>query len=77
MDFPQYRKLFNERSFYRIRSDRSFDEIQLIGSKAYFHRFEVEKYPELVRIQEMLEFSHGFANSTKEEFEELLQHHAL
>ena len=30
-DFPQYRKLSNDKVFYRIVDERHFDEIQIIG----------------------------------------------
>ena len=29
--FPQYRKLVNNKSFYKIIDERNFEEIQLVG----------------------------------------------
>ena len=39
--FPQYRKLVNNKSYYKINSDRIFEEIQIVGSKKYHYLFEV------------------------------------
>ncbi len=58
----------NDKSFYRIDSERSFCEIQLIGSKCFLHQTEAKKYPEIIRIQDMLNFSASFVQSTAEEF---------
>jgi hypothetical protein len=73
-DFPQYRKLFNEKAFYKINSDRHFEEIQLFGSRSVSYAFTAEKYPEMVRIQDMLNLAEGFLESSKEEYEALLNH---
>lgn len=77
MDFPQYRKLSNEKVFYRINDDRNFDEIQLMGSKGFFHSVKAEQYPEMLRIQDMLKCSEGYLESNQEAFEELLSRHQL
>ncbi len=73
-DFPQYRKLFNEKAFYKINNDRHFEEIQLLGSRKISYVFTAEKYPEMVRIQDMLNLANGFLESSKEEYEGLLDH---
>ncbi|NVK65762.1 MAG: hypothetical protein HWE22_14305 [Flavobacteriales bacterium] len=73
-DFPQYRKLFNEKAFYKINNDRHFEEIQLLGSRKISYAFTAEKYPEMVRIQDMLNLANGFLESSKEEYEGLLDH---
>ena len=71
MDFPQYRKLSNDRSFYRINSSDSFDELQIMGERVFLHRIQAEKYPEKLRIMEMLDCVVGYQNSTSEEWEML------
>ena len=53
-DFPQYRKLSNDKVFYRINNDRQFDEIQIIGKSAYIHSIEAKQYPEILKIQDLL-----------------------
>ncbi|MFT5859400.1 MAG: hypothetical protein ACI865_001501 [Flavobacteriaceae bacterium] len=71
--FPQYRKLVNEKSFYRIVDGRHFDELQLIGSKAVLHELYAEQYPEMLRIKDMLELAEGYLTSSQSEFEVLLK----
>ena len=55
MDFPQYRKRFDSKSFYRIINERTFEEVQLIGDKIFVHKIKADKYFEIVQIQDMLE----------------------
>ena len=55
MDFPQYRKRFDSKSFYRIINERTFEEVQLIGDKTFVHKIKADKYFEIVQIQDMLE----------------------
>lgn len=71
-DFPQYRKLSNDKVFYRIVDERNFDEIQIIGTKAQLRHVKAEKYPEMLRIQDMLSFGiEGFILSDEAEFSSL------
>lgn len=71
-DFPQYRKLFNEKAFYKIIDARHFEEIQLFGSRKTTYNFTAEKYPEILRIQDMLNLESGFLESDREEYERIL-----
>lgn len=66
--FPQYRKLSNHKSFYKILSDHAFEEIQLVGSKTFNTRTKATKYPEIIRIKEMIECVSPFLSSSAEEF---------
>jgi hypothetical protein len=68
MTFPQYRKLSNNKSFYRIDSESLFFEIQLIGHKSFLHQTEAKQYPEIIRIQDMLSLSEPFVLSSIDEF---------
>lgn len=54
MDFPQYRKRFDNKSYYKIVNERTFEEVQLIGEKVFIHSIKAEKYFEIIRIQDML-----------------------
>lgn len=77
MDFPQYRKLSNDLVFYQINNDRNFEEIQLVGSKANHYIHEVSKYPEILRIKEMLDLSlPGIVNCNEEEYQRILILHS-
>lgn len=52
--FPQYRKLVNNRVFYKIIDDRNFEEIQLIGLKKQLYKIQATQYPEILKIQDMI-----------------------
>jgi len=54
MDFPQYRKRFDSKSFYKIVNERNFEEVQLIGDKVFVHKIKADKYFEIIQIQDML-----------------------
>lgn len=77
-DFPQYRKLSNDKVFYKIVNNREFHEIQIIGTFAQLHKIEAKQYPEILKIQDMLNYSlEGFVASTEEEYSSLLNTHSL
>lgn len=77
-DFPQYRKLSNDKVFYRILDERHFDEIQIIGSRAQLFHFKAEQYPEILRIQDKLNYSvSGFEPSSELEFNSILMQFKL
>ena len=52
--FPQYRKLVNEKAFYKIIDARNFEEIQLIGSKIKLFQIRASQYPEILKIDDMI-----------------------
>jgi hypothetical protein len=60
MVFPQFRKLENGRSLYKIASPNQFTELQQIGSKWFSYAFEVQQFPDLLRIQDMLQGNASF-----------------
>lgn len=68
-DFPQYRKLTNEKSFYEISDERHFIEKQLIGKQVFIIVVEAKQYPEILRIQDMLACTEGFLLSSKVAFD--------
>lgn len=67
-DFPQYRKLSNDKTFYKIQSERLFEEVQLMGSKVFRYRVEAKQYPEMLKIQEMLTLEEPYLLLSAEEF---------
>ncbi len=72
--FPQYRKMSNDKAFYKITSKKTFEEIQLIGDKAVIHQFTAEQYPEMLRILDMLEMDNDwFLPLSENEYEEILK----
>ena len=77
IDFPQYRKLSNEKVFYKILSDRKFIEIQRMGSKAFLYEFDATKYPEILKIQDMLNLEDAYLLSNALEFGKLIDEYSL
>lgn len=74
MQFPQYRKLINERSFYRIDSFDSFTELQKIGTRVLVYTIKAEQYPEKLKILDMLKVEDpNFVVSNEIEFNSLFQ----
>lgn len=55
MDFPQYRKRFDNKSFYKVINDRTLEEVQRIGDKIFIHALHADKYFEILFIQDVLE----------------------
>ena len=66
--YPQYRKLSNNKSFYKILSEHSFEEIQLVGSSAITTNTNATTYPEILRIKDMLDGFAPFEISTEAEY---------
>lgn len=54
MEFPQFRKLENGKSLYKISAPKQFVELQQIGSHWVAYSFEVHQFPDLLRVQDML-----------------------
>jgi hypothetical protein len=73
MTFPIYRKLSNEKSYYKIVSAESLIELQRIGSKTKKHTLIAKQYPEKLLIQEMISLSNGYLESKEEEFDRIEQ----
>ena len=73
MTFPIYRKLSNEKSYYKIVSAESFIELQRIGSKTKKHTLIAKQYPEKLLIQDMIALSNGYLESNEEEFNRIEQ----
>ncbi len=69
MDYPAYRKLSNNKSFYKILSESEFEEIQLVGSSLIKTKTQAQKFPEIIRIKEMLSLVGPFLKSSVKEYE--------
>ncbi|MEX2485005.1 MAG: hypothetical protein WED10_10610 [Brumimicrobium sp.] len=76
MDFPQYRKRFDSKSFYKIINERTFEEVQLIGDRVFQHKIIADKYFEIIQIQDMLNVvGEMYLISNETEFEGILNNH--
>ena len=67
--FPVYRKLEGSIRIYKITSEREFEEKQRMGSKTITYKTKATQYPDLLRIQDMLNFE-GFELSNEKEWSE-------
>jgi hypothetical protein len=68
-DFPQYRKLPNNKAFYRINSNRDFDEVQVLGTKVLRYHHDAKQYPEILRIMSMMDCEEPFVHTDVDEFD--------
>lgn len=57
--FPCFRRMKGGGHFYRIEGPDRFIEVQLIGRRKVVHVIQAKVYPELVRIQEMIDGGGG------------------
>ncbi|MCG8574739.1 MAG: hypothetical protein MI810_07635 [Flavobacteriales bacterium] len=53
-DFPAYRKYKGLNVWFKIENERSFLEIKKLGDRYLVEKVEAEQYPEMLRIQDML-----------------------
>lgn len=77
-DFPQYRKLSNDKVFYCIVSEREFHEIQIIGNKAQLFKIKAIQYPEILKIMDMIQMNQlGIEVFEEKEYQKLLERYSL
>ena len=69
MVFPQFRKLENGRSLYKITSPNQFIELQQIGANWFYYKFDVQQFPDLLRIQDMLQGNASFSVINETEYQ--------
>jgi hypothetical protein len=72
-EFPQYRKIINEKSYYRIEDENHFTEIQLIGKKTFELKIQAIQYPEKLKIKEMLNCEEPYKKIEQSEFDRVYQ----
>jgi hypothetical protein len=53
IQYPQYRKYINGKSYFKISSATEWEEIQIIGSKYIFNQFTVKIMPDRNYIYDM------------------------
>lgn len=68
MDFPQFRKLSNNKVFYRIDASDEFTELTLMGNRKIIHTVKAIQFPEKLRIMDMLKCDEPFELSNETEF---------
>lgn len=73
MEFPQFRQLENGRSLYKITAPDQFIELQQIGSKWMVYTFELQQFPDLLRLQDMLSCQVPFEVLDAHQFNQIYQ----
>lgn len=58
--FPIFRKLINNKSFYKIISSTKFEEKRLIGSRLIIETYTASQYPEILLIQDIINKTHAY-----------------
>lgn len=71
--FPIYRRLSNNKSFYKINSNLQFEEIQVIGSKQKYFIHEAIQYPEKLKIMDMIQLVDHYLESNSDEWGKLIE----
>lgn len=67
MNYPIYRKLNGFKRYYKIVSDKQFIEAIAKGSDYTFQDIIANQYPEMLRIQDMINCEFNFIEMTEEE----------
>ena len=69
-EFPKYRKYAHGRSFFKIISADSFEQLDIIGDAFHLHTINAKVYPDKLLILDMLENTKGHWDvSNAEEYE--------
>jgi hypothetical protein len=53
VSYPQYRKYLNNKAYFKIISDKEWEEKQLMGSKVIINRFKVNIMPDRNYLYDM------------------------
>lgn len=65
--FPQYRKYKNGKSYFKIISEKEFEEKTFLGGKTITHKFEVRILPDRNLVSDLLKNYSEFAVKISEE----------
>lgn len=57
MKFPLYRKRINDKHYYKVNSEDSFTELQVMGEKVFSFDFEAKIYPDKVLVNSLIDLS--------------------
>ena len=73
--FPLYRKSKDSKNFYQIINEREFFQLKIIGSKIRKYHYKVDKFPEILMIKEMIDYSNEFYEACESsDFENIEQY---
>ena len=66
INFPVYRKYKNNKNYFKIISNKHFEEIQLIGDKIIVKEIKAAQLPEYNHINDLLYHYKAFAEEITE-----------
>jgi hypothetical protein len=70
--FPVYRKSIDSKNFFKILSNNEFIQVKIVGTKFKKFQYNVDKYPELILIKDLIECSSDFyLFANEKEFEKV------
>jgi hypothetical protein len=69
--FPKYRKYPNNKSFFKVLSNESFEEIQVVGSNYLLTKVEAKILPDRHFIADMIESGSHWVPIEAEEYLEI------
>ena len=73
-DYPVYRMYPNGRSFFKILSDKEFQQLEIIGSKYFLTVYSANNHFDSMYISDMLEMKgNHWLENTEREFEDTLE----
>ena len=72
--YPQYRKYKNNKAYFKIISEKEWEEIQVLGTKYIVHSFTVNIFPDRNFIYDMtFDYENNWLKIDAEEYEEVLK----
>ena len=71
MSYPQYRKYTNNKAYFKIVSDKEWEEIRVVGDKHVIHSFVVKILPDRNLLHDMtFNYQRNWVEIMKSEYEE-------
>lgn len=71
MEFPQYRRYKNNKHYFKITSESSFEELRILGRYYQIVELVARIHPDRVMIGDLLNAYHSFAEAiTDADYEE-------
>lgn len=72
--YPQYRKYPNNKAYFKIISDKEWEEVQVIGNKYILHSFEVKIMPDRNLLHDMtFDYEGNWVKIESEEYETVVE----
>jgi hypothetical protein len=72
--YPQYRKYKNNKAYFKIISEKEWEEIQVLGTKYILHTFTVKILPDRNFLYDMtFDFENNWDQIEEDEYEEILR----